>query len=100
MRDPADPTARIRHARIELPDEDYMRLKRAARAIGLGVAGYIRMSVLERVAEDGKRIANHTPPNSASRSDHSLMLSAGTSAGSPFATGLETERILEQVRLV
>ena len=55
MRDPSDPTGRVRHARIELPDEDYQRLKRAARRIGLPVAGFIRMVVLERVGEDERR---------------------------------------------
>lgn len=55
MRDSSDPAARVRHARIELPDREYQRLKRAARAIGLPVAAYIRMAVLERIAEDERK---------------------------------------------
>lgn len=39
----------MRHARIELPDEDYERLKRVAKSIGLGVAAFIRQAVLRDV---------------------------------------------------
>jgi predicted DNA-binding protein len=42
----------IRHARIELPDEDYERLKRVAKANGLGVAAYVRQAVLKQVRRD------------------------------------------------
>jgi predicted DNA-binding protein len=42
----------IRHARLELPDEDYERLKRVAKSIGLGVAAYIRMAVLKQIRRD------------------------------------------------
>jgi hypothetical protein len=42
----------IRHARLELPDEDYERLKRVAKSIGLGVASYIRMAVLKQIRRD------------------------------------------------
>jgi predicted DNA-binding protein len=45
-------TKEIRHARIELPDEDYERLKRVANANGLGVAAYIRQAVLRQVRRD------------------------------------------------
>ncbi len=38
--------------RIELPDEDYERLKRLARANGLGVAVYVRQAVLKPVRRD------------------------------------------------
>ena len=55
MRDPSAPHARVRHARIELPDNDYQRLRRAAGRVRLPVAAYIRMAVLERVAEEDRR---------------------------------------------
>jgi hypothetical protein len=44
----------IRHARLELPDDDYERLKRAAKANGLAVAAYIRQAVLRQVRLDEK----------------------------------------------
>ncbi len=46
----AEPT--VRHARIELPDEDYQRLKRAADRFRLSVSAYIRMAVIERIESD------------------------------------------------
>jgi predicted DNA-binding protein len=42
----------IRHARLELPDEDYQRLKRVSKANGLPVAAYIRQAVLRQVRTD------------------------------------------------
>jgi predicted DNA-binding protein len=42
----------IRHARLELPDDDYERLKRVAKANGLPVAAYIRQAVLKQVRRD------------------------------------------------
>jgi hypothetical protein len=42
----------IRHARVELPDGDYMAVKKVARANGLSVAAYIRMAILQRVRSD------------------------------------------------
>ena len=42
----------IRHARLELPDHDYERLKRVARSNGLAVAAYIRQAVLKQVRRD------------------------------------------------
>lgn len=42
----------VRHARIELPDDDYQRLKDAADRFHLSVAGYIRMAVMERIERD------------------------------------------------
>jgi predicted DNA-binding protein len=45
----------IRHARIELPDEDYQRLKRAAKAVHIAVAAYIRQAVMERIEDDERR---------------------------------------------
>lgn len=45
----ATTTKEIRHARLELPDEDYERLKRVAKSIGLGVAAFIRQAVLRDV---------------------------------------------------
>jgi len=46
------PAKKARHARIELPGEDYERLKRVARANGLAVAAYIRQAVLKQVRRD------------------------------------------------
>ena len=42
----------IRHARLELADDDYERLKRVAKANGLAVAAYIRQAVLKQVRRD------------------------------------------------
>ncbi len=42
----------VRHARLELSDEDYTRLKRVASANGLAVAAYIRQAVLKQVRRD------------------------------------------------
>ena len=42
----------VRHARIELPDADYQRLKAAASRFHISVAGYIRMAVIERLERD------------------------------------------------
>ncbi len=44
----------MRHARIELPDEEYQRLKRAANRFRLSVAGYIRMLVIKGIEADEK----------------------------------------------
>jgi hypothetical protein len=44
--------AKVRHARIELPDHDYERLRRVARANGLGVAAYVRQAVLKQLRRD------------------------------------------------
>jgi hypothetical protein len=41
----------IRHARIELPEEDYLELEQVAHRIGLGISAYIRMVVLKSVRE-------------------------------------------------
>jgi len=45
----------IRHARIELPDDDYERLKRAANRVHISVAAYIRQAVMERIESDEAR---------------------------------------------
>lgn len=42
----------IRHARIELEDVDYERMKKVAKANGLSVSAYIRQAVLQRVRAD------------------------------------------------
>lgn len=42
----------IRHARIELPGDDYTAVQEVARSNGLGVAAYIRMAILQRVRRD------------------------------------------------
>jgi predicted DNA-binding protein len=47
-------TKDVRHARLELPDEDYERLKRVSKANGLAVAAYIRQAVLRQVRMDEK----------------------------------------------
>lgn len=44
----------VRHARIELPDDDYQRLRAAADRYHLPVAAYIRMAVMERIGRDEK----------------------------------------------
>lgn len=44
-----------RHARIELPDDDYQRLKRAADRVHISVAAYIRQAVMERIEDDERR---------------------------------------------
>jgi hypothetical protein len=46
----------MRHARIELPDDDYQRLKRAADRVRISVAAYIRQAVMERIAEDERKM--------------------------------------------
>jgi hypothetical protein len=46
----------MRHARIELPDADYQRLKRAADRVHISVAAYIRQAVMERIAEDERKM--------------------------------------------
>lgn len=52
----AEPSRVSRHARIELPDEDYQRLKNAAERYHISVAAYIRQAVMERIERDeGKR---------------------------------------------
>jgi predicted DNA-binding protein len=45
----------VRHARIELPDDDYERLKQAAKRFHISVAGYIRQAVMERIESDERR---------------------------------------------
>ncbi len=42
----------MRHARIELPDEDYQRLKGGADRYRISVSAYIRMAVMERIERD------------------------------------------------
>lgn len=42
----------VKHARIELPGEDYQRLKTAADRYHISVAAYIRMAVMERIERD------------------------------------------------
>ena len=45
----------MRHARIELPDPEYRRLKAAADRYHISVAGYIRMAVVERIEADDRK---------------------------------------------
>jgi hypothetical protein len=45
----------IRHARIELPDEAYQRLKKNADRFQLSVSAYIRLAVMERIEADEAR---------------------------------------------
>jgi hypothetical protein len=42
----------IRHARIELDDNDYERLKRVAKSNGLSIAGFIRQAVLKQIRRE------------------------------------------------
>ncbi len=44
-----------RHARLELPDEDYQRLKRVSKANGLSVTAYIRHTILRQLRMDEKK---------------------------------------------
>jgi predicted DNA-binding protein len=46
----------IRHARLELPDEDYERLKAVARSLGLGVAAYIRQALMRQIRKDEEEL--------------------------------------------
>jgi hypothetical protein len=48
----------IRHAGLELPDEDYERLKRVARSLGLGVTAYIRQAVMRQLRKDEGEIGS------------------------------------------
>ena len=45
----------VKHARIELPDGDYQRLKKAAARYRISVAAYIRQAVLKQVERDESR---------------------------------------------
>jgi predicted DNA binding CopG/RHH family protein len=42
----------IRHARVELPEDDYTAVKEVAKSNGLSVAAYIRRAILQRVRRD------------------------------------------------
>lgn len=42
----------IRHARVELPDEQYRLVQSVAEFKGLTLAGYIRQAILDRALED------------------------------------------------
>jgi hypothetical protein len=44
----------IRHARMELPDEDYQRVKRMSKANGLSVTASIRHTILRQLRIDEK----------------------------------------------
>jgi hypothetical protein len=45
----------VRHVRAELRPDDYDRLKRASQANGLSMAAYVRMAILNRIADDEVR---------------------------------------------
>ncbi len=50
---PATPTSSVvKHARIELPEDDYQRLKDAAKRYHISVSAYIRQAVMERIERD------------------------------------------------
>lgn len=53
---PATAEPVTRHARIELPDEVYQRLKNVADKSLLPVAAYIRKAVLEKIEADEERL--------------------------------------------
>jgi hypothetical protein len=42
----------VRHARIELSDDDYQRLKEAAKRLRISMSAYIRMTVMKQVDQD------------------------------------------------
>ena len=46
----------IRHARIELPEDDYERVRAVAKSLGLSVTSFIRMATLKeaRRVEEGR----------------------------------------------
>ncbi len=46
------PTTRIRHARADLPDPEYQRLKRCAARERRSIASYIRNAIVDRIAAD------------------------------------------------
>jgi len=50
---PVEPVTR--HARIELPDDDYQRLRRAADRYHIAIAAYIRQAVMERIEADERK---------------------------------------------
>lgn len=50
----------IRHARVELPPEDYAIVEQVARSLGLAVAAYMRMVVLQRARQDFVEIREGT----------------------------------------
>lgn len=52
---PAATGPAMRHARIELPDDDYRRLKHAADRFRLSVSAYIRQAVIERIEADEQK---------------------------------------------
>jgi hypothetical protein len=60
---PQGPGKPVRHARIELPDEDYQRLKKAADRVRISIAAYIRQAVMERILDDERRESSggHSP---------------------------------------
>jgi hypothetical protein len=45
----------IRHARIEVPDDVYQRIKSAAGRYQLSVAAYVRLAVMERLERDEEK---------------------------------------------
>ncbi len=46
----ADPV--MKHARIELEEPDYERMKQVAKLNGLSISAYIRQAVLQRIRQD------------------------------------------------
>jgi hypothetical protein len=46
----------IRHARIELSDEDYERLRKVSRINGLSISAYIRQAVLKQIRRDESEV--------------------------------------------
>ena len=79
-------------------EDDWSRLK--GRPLGLTPL-YLQDEVrIQGLVHLRKRITNHPPPNSASRSSLSLTFSTPIRAGRPFTTDLETERIPAELRLV
>jgi hypothetical protein len=47
-----------KQARIELPEEDYERVRKCAERFRLSISGYIRMSIIERVERDERRVGS------------------------------------------
>jgi hypothetical protein len=49
------PGTGLRHARIELPDIDFQRLKRASTRVHISLSAYIRQAVMERIEADERK---------------------------------------------
>jgi len=51
-----DEKPKVGHARIELPPNEFERLKRQADRYRLSVSAYVRQAVMERIESDEHRV--------------------------------------------